>query len=514
MRPLIVLAASCSCALLVSCNASQGKTGAGFDHAADRLPFVRPLLPVLESLPEGPTLSPSARDALALRRAFFTGDFAVVDQVVGAAHKRYVEGQAENDAERFVDGLEPSQLAGIDVCEDWVAAMPQSYVAHWVCGAIWHNGAWVARGGDYANKVSPVRFALMRERLARSSRLLEKAITLTPKPIEALTLLASNCAALGEQQAAQELFAQAEAVMPADYTLHSTKINFLLPEWGGSAEEVRAAVEHAEALGVKGDALLALRDDFIVRPSKMSDPGAEKAYWERAIAEHPSFRRCYSLLQYYRRVENWRDSIPLATTLIEKYPEYAEAYEMRGEANKRLGNTPAAWDDYRTAAALGDNYAIQTLIQACLQGGLGSPARNWIPLDHICRYGAVLGSAAAANCMASIYREGSAIGGPFHNDIPQSFAWHLVAARAGYHNSQYDLGWLLLSGRAPNVGAEQAQSNGLFWLRRAAEQGHQFAKRKLEEGHYPESEVVETAADSARDWIDLGRDLVRVVLSL
>lgn len=70
-----------------------------------------------------------------------------------------------------------------------------------------------------------------------------------------------------------------------------------------------------------------------------------------------------------------------------------------------------------------------------------------------------LGSAAAANCMASSFREGDAIGAPFHTDIPQSFAWHLFAARAGYHNSQYDLGWLLLSGRATGVAKEQAEDN-------------------------------------------------------
>jgi TPR repeat protein len=395
-----------------------------------------------------------------------------------------------------------------------IAAMPQSYAAHWICGAIWRNGALIARGGDYADKVSPVRFALMRERLARSNRLLEKAVTLSPKPIEALTLLAGNRSLLGEREAANALFAQGEAIKPDDARLHGMKITFLLPEWGGSPEEVADAVQRAETLGVSGDALLSLRDEFIARPSRKSDPGAEKIYWERALAEHPNTYRLRSLLQYYRRVENWRDSIPVASALIEKDPHDAEAYELRGEANKRLGNTAAAWDDYRTAAALGSNYAIQTLIQAYLQGGLGSPAKNWPALDHVCRYGAAFGSPAAANCMASIYREGGAIGGPFHNDIPQSFAWHLLAARAGYHNSQYDLGWLLLSGRVPEVAADQARSDGLFWLRRAAEQDHQFAKRKLQEGGYAESEEVATESGGAGDWLDNGIRIVKVVLDL
>jgi hypothetical protein len=48
----------------------------------------------------------------------------------------------------------------------------------------------------------------------------------------------------------------------------------------------------------------------------------------------------------------------------------------------------------------------------------------------------------------------------------------------------------MFTGRAPGVQPEQARSNGLFWLRRAAEQDHQFAKKKLQEGGYSEVENV------------------------
>jgi TPR repeat protein len=66
-----------------------------------------------------------------------------------------------------------------------------------------------------------------------------------------------------------------------------------------------------------------------------------------------------------------------------------------------------------------------------------------------------------------------------------------MAARAGYHNSQYDLGWLMLTHRAPGVEPKQAEENGLFWLRRAAELDHQFAKKKLQEGGHAEAEIVD-----------------------
>jgi hypothetical protein len=40
---------------------------------------------------------------------------------------------------------------------------------------------------------------------------------------------------------------------------------------------------------------------------------------------------------------------------------------------------------------------------------------------------------------------------------------------------------MLYTGRVPGVEPDAAKKIGTFWLRRAAEQNHQFAKRKLEE---------------------------------
>jgi hypothetical protein len=77
---------------------------------------------------------------------------------------------------------------------------------------------------------------------------------------------------------------------------------------------------------------------------------------------------------------------------------------------------------------------------------------------------------------------------PFPDDPAQGYAWHLMAARAGHFNSQFDLGWMLYTGRVPGVEPDAAKRLGTFWLRRAAEQDHPFAKRKLEENGISPSE--------------------------
>jgi tetratricopeptide (TPR) repeat protein len=495
---VLTLAACCA---LIACDA--GKTAPKtFDHAADKLPFVRPALKAIDVLPDAAQLSDAAKKKLALQRAFFARDFVALDREINEAHQGYVDGRLKRDGNQdLIDNLEATQLAGIDACNDWLAAMPASYAAHWVCGAIWSNGASIARSGEYANKVTPVRFAMMRERLQRSNLLLERALTLSPKPVEALALLGHNHYLASQRTIAEDYLARAEKLMPADVRAHQTRMHYTLPEWGGSAEEVAKLKERAAKMGVDQDDLRDLHDTYIARPHKLSTPGAERVYWEQAIAEKPTFTRLMGLAHYYEHMANWRDAVPAMTRLIEHFPDHAVAYQMRADAHTKIGNIPAALADNRMAAALGNDFSTQNLIQGHIQGNLGLPAKSWVALEQVCRYGAGLGSAAAANCMASMFWEGNQVGPPFHTDIPQAFAWHQVAARGGYYNSQYDLGWLMMTGRAPGVDPEQGKTNGLFWLRRAAEQDHLYARKKLEEGGFPESEPVADGAAGASSSI-------------
>ncbi len=489
MKTIMKLLAGAACCLLVSCGAERPQH---FDHAADDLPFAQPkVVASVDTFTGVPVLPDDMRHDILLRRAFFQGDFTRVDQFVSEAHNRYVQGlAAENEADLFIDSLKPTQLAGIGTCRSWLSALPDSYAANWVCGAMWKEGAWVARGGQYVDKTAPVRLALMRERIAHSNELLSKAVSLNDKPVEALVLLAANRFVLGEKETADTLLDRAKTMMPVYAPIYGTKMNFSLPEWGGSAEKVVQIMADAEKAKVDEISLLYFHDEFIVQPNRMSSPGAARTYWETAIVKKPTFDRLRALAEYFRGAENWRDGLPAASRLVEAYPGAADGYWMRGLANEKLGNIPEALADYRMAAAQGNNSALQSLIQAYVQGGLGLPKKQWNQLIEVCFYGAELGSAAAANCTASLFREGAAFGTGIRNDIPQSFAWHVQAARAGYHNSQYDLGWLLLTNRAPGVTEEQAKINGLFWLRRAAELDHQFAKKKLQENGYAEQEEI------------------------
>lgn len=496
-RKIIAWGCLISVLSLTACGEAVGKKTEQktdkWDLVAYPVPFAKPVIASQTTLPGAAVLPAANQQILMLRRAFFAGDFAVLEAAIMKSHQDYLTGKGQNlVAMRLLYSLDDTQLAGIDACDAWLRSMPQSYAAHWFCGTMWHEGARKARSGKFAREVSAVRFTLMYERLQRAIPLLERATTLTPKPIEALAALGNVHYYGGDAAKAEGYLQRAKAIMPQHEDIYDTRLNYALPQWGGSAEQVKAVYEEARQAGLSASDLFDLHDVYIARPGLSATPGAPRAYWERVIKEHPTRQRLKALLNDFIVLENWLDALPVADRLIAEYPEYSYAYYRRGQINENLGRMAEARTDYTTAAAMGEDFALQSLILANIRGGLGITQKNFDTVITLCRYGAALGSGVGANCIGSLYFEGGSEGVPHPKDAAQGLAWHLIGARAGHYNSQHDLGWLLFTNRGGDMKEADAKKLGIFWLRRAAEQGHNFAKRKLEAQNISLSENTES----------------------
>lgn len=501
-RILVNMAVS-SVILLAACGERPNEKTVQWDLAAHPVPLPKPYVELQTSLPGAMVFPESVQQILALRRAFFAGDFAPVERALMQSHQDYLDGKAKNEvAARLFASLEDTQLAGIDSCHAWLRAMPQSYAAHWLCGAIWKEGAHVARSGKFSHEVSAISFALMHERLQRAKTLLERATTLTPKPIEAMAMLGSAYYFDGEPDKAETFLQRAQAIMPKHEDVYDVRLNYALPQWGGSEERVKAVYEEAREAGVSEEFLLNAYDTYIAMPGKSATPGAPRAYWERVIKEHPTRLRLKRLLDDFITLDNWLEALPLADRMIAEYPQYSYAYYRRGQINENLGRMEEARRDYATAAAMGEEFALQSLILANIRGGLGITQKSFDNATTLCRYGAVLGSSVGANCIGSLYFEGGSEGVPYRKDAAQGLAWHLVGARGGHYNSQHDLGWLLYTNRSNGMKEADAKKLGIFWLRRAAEQNHNFAKRKLEQANIALDEDEELASSQSGSLLD------------
>lgn len=452
------------------------------DRAALEMPFDLPVNTAPSQLSGVPLPPEQVQQTLKATRAFFAGDFKYLQQALSLEREQALNGvEGSVGYNPFITSLTLTALAGVERCEQWLQSMPESYLAHWVCAEIWNNGAWDARSERRISNINIAQTLLMNERLQMSNQLLERALTLDNTPVEALTLLAENHFLLGTGMAGLYLD-QAVAVLPRYLPAYRIRANFVQPKWGGSKQLVQQSIEQARLAGINESDLFDMRDEFLAYPTELSTPGATREYWESAISYHPTRKRHLGLMYELANRQNWKAVVPAAEAVIANYPEEGEAYYWLAEAKKLLGQTEEARVAHLSAAAMGNDDAMQVLIMAFIRGGLGiDDSYDGPSLPELCGYSAALGSPIGANCLGAGYFEGGQPGVPFEHDPAQGYAWHLLASRAGHYNSQFDLGWMLYTGRVAGIDKKQSRELGVFWLRRAEEKRHVYAERRLDE---------------------------------
>jgi hypothetical protein len=121
----------------------------------------------------------------------------------------------------------------------WTKAKPDSRLRKLVEAIRWQRQAWVARGGAYASSVPGEGVTLFRERLALATKALAAAEP-SGKESPLWYWVALIVAGSSGQPAAQfdGLFEEAVGRFPHYHTLYYTRMNYLLPQWGGNFEAV------------------------------------------------------------------------------------------------------------------------------------------------------------------------------------------------------------------------------------------------------------------------------------
>ncbi|MBW3636382.1 MAG: DUF4034 domain-containing protein [Armatimonadetes bacterium] len=148
--------------------------------------------------------------------------------------------------------------------EAWHAARPNSQLARICLARSWTNGAWTARGSEFANKVSRQAWQTVEERQQKAAPIYQKLLSeKVTTPL--LYAAAQRFGRLGGAPRSwhDEIFARAIAQFPAYTDFYRERAIYLLPRWGGAPGEWEqdlqksADAEQVRAGAVAGDQLYA-----------------------------------------------------------------------------------------------------------------------------------------------------------------------------------------------------------------------------------------------------------------
>jgi tetratricopeptide (TPR) repeat protein len=200
----------------------------------------------------------------------------------------------------------------------WITQSPASSLAYTLRASYYDKLGWRARGNEYASKVSAERRQKMRHYLTLAMQDAAKAVQLDAQnPLPFGVLYSSGLAMSVDDKLMESFFQRAITIAPQYLEIHQTKLEHLLPKWGGSVEELRAFVKETLQRAPRGSAL----------PIILAD-AHESIGWD--IAK--------DIRKYYNTPEVWADIERSFARVREDFPAsgyWAARYAMfMGNAGK------------------------------------------------------------------------------------------------------------------------------------------------------------------------------------
>jgi hypothetical protein len=140
--------------------------------------------------------------------------------------------------------------------------------------------AWNARGGGYADSVTPEAWKVFNERLSEAQRLLQDAWTTDPsEPRIAIQMLEVAVGLNFKRAEMEKWFQRAMALNPNSHDAVAGKLRYLQPQWHGSAEEMVRFGQECVAAKEWGGRVPVLLYDAHLKIASFLPAQEQQLYW-------------------------------------------------------------------------------------------------------------------------------------------------------------------------------------------------------------------------------------------
>ena len=302
-----------------------------------------------------------------------TGKYAELDAQLNGLESAYEHGKTDDMAvlTAFRAFYQPDPSLEPYFVE-WRKRYPDSYAAHLALGIYYKYQGRKARGGAWASETSPGRFASMD--LAFSSALpeLNKALTLTKKPVVTYVHLIDIAAHEGDRDAADAYLAAGNRADPHNFIVRMKYMEMLQPRWLGREGDMQAFYKRCKADGLKRGQLNFLQAQILENDAfDRDDAGIEDVVtrddYAKAIAliaPHSTWLPSTLYVTLLTRagalsfqLDDYKSALKYAELGVKVAPESATLFQLRGISELKLDRHKQAISDIQRAADLGDAWS-------------------------------------------------------------------------------------------------------------------------------------------------------------
>jgi TPR repeat protein len=432
---------------------------------------------------------PAKPDGGKLQGLLKAGEFAQLDAEMSAYQQAYRAGAINDEAasQAFIALVDSDpDLRG--TYEGWVAALPQSYVAHLARGYYLMKLGYLARGSSYARETPKARMDDMHAHFKLAMQDLERSLMLDPKPTLSYGTMIAMANGVGAHDAAAKYLDSAIALDARVFTARAAYFSALRPQWGGSLEQMEQTLESWKA-SLEEKQYLRLRDTLLASQwrAKLAPLAAlvEARRYQEAVAgyskvlEQTPVLRAYAMRGYsYAELGQLDKAIEDYSRVLEIDPDGGccpNTRANRARAYLKTGKKELALADLLYAAPRDDAWSARELAMIYAFGRHGFK-RDYVVAKRWCERAAKQGDPMAMYCLGGIHHAGLGTA----KDLPLAAYWFASAGVRGVADAQTDIGVMYWGGQ----GVPEDRARAVQWWRLAAAQGNERAASKLREHGY------------------------------
>lgn len=237
--------------------------------------------------------------------------------------------------------------------EVWVREKKNSIFSHLALAMYHEHLGWLSRGSRWGKDTTSQQFSKMKAHFRKANDELQLVIAKNPKISIAYAVLISV-----NTLRKQKLKYYNEGIKnnPLSSVIRTTYLNYLLPKWGGSFEEIEAFLAETKPL-YKKNPNLAIEEGFLeyAKGDKIFTSGSKTAYEDalkylnKAIEKSIYGRYLNRRAQVYKYMKNYQKSIDDYTKALELTPHDSNLLAGRGSIYYRLKQYDLALNDTNEA---------------------------------------------------------------------------------------------------------------------------------------------------------------------
>ena len=293
------------------------------------------------------------------------GKYTELENFYGGLQKAYEAGiRTEAEAGAWFYAFHTSSNRYAPFFDEWVARYPDSYAAKLAYAHHLLAVAWDKRGKKFANETSGAQFAAQKLDLERMIDVLNRADTLTRKPIVSQWLRINMASAIAGRPVVVEMFQKAERIDPANSTAKSAFIHASQPKWGGSVAALEKIQQTAQDSALAPDLKTFVEYHVTMALAEAANLAEDRAAaikrFERAAELCKAFQDPLErLLSLYKDDDNAAGVVSAAERYLAMNPNSGWALVKIASAQGRLKRPQDSLRNYERAAQLGERTGVE-----------------------------------------------------------------------------------------------------------------------------------------------------------